>query len=259
MQEAPYRLPDWILPSSLKPHNFWTRTARVDLIAVLEFSSCGANGLPYVEVELMSLLCSGSMLCCTTMGQTFGQKYGSTLCLRLTLCSMSTLCLRLTLCSRSTLCLRLTLCSRSTLCLRLTLCSRSTLCLCLTLYWVDLMLGWPYVGLTSCWVDLILGWPYVGSTICWVDLLSCQCFVSQPNNCRVTINNEEDVFLWVSVHVYISSSANHRSKSRPCQAAFHWLEHWHRHSQSLFLQRCNNNYMSCLRSQVKRLHKYANS
>ncbi len=173
MQEAPYRLPDWILPSSLKPHNFWTRTARVDLITVLEFSSCGANGLPYVEVELLSLLCNGSMLCCTSMGQTFGQKYGPTLCLRLTLCSMSTLCLRLTLCSRSTLCLRLTLCSRSTLCLRLTLCWVDLMLgrpyIGLILCWVDLILGWPNVGLTLCWVDLMLGWPYIGLTLCWLD------------------------------------------------------------------------------------------
>ncbi len=40
----------------------------------------GAEGLPYVEVKLMLLLCSGLMLCNTSLGQTFDQKCGSTLC-----------------------------------------------------------------------------------------------------------------------------------------------------------------------------------
>jgi len=60
--------------------NFWTRRARADLIKVLELALCGLEGLPYVHVDLMSVLCSGSLLCHTSLGQTFSQKYGSTLC-----------------------------------------------------------------------------------------------------------------------------------------------------------------------------------
>ncbi len=50
-----------------------------DMITVLEFSLYGAEGLVYAEINLMSLLCSGSTLCHTSLGQTFGRKYGSTL------------------------------------------------------------------------------------------------------------------------------------------------------------------------------------
>ncbi len=60
----------------------WPRRAREDLITVLEFSSCGAERLPYF-VFLMSLSCSGLTLCLTSLSQTFGQKYGLTLCSRL--------------------------------------------------------------------------------------------------------------------------------------------------------------------------------
>jgi hypothetical protein len=47
---------------------------------LIHLTLCGAEGLPYVKVELMSLLCSGLALCHTSLGQTFDQKCGSTLC-----------------------------------------------------------------------------------------------------------------------------------------------------------------------------------
>ncbi len=104
-------------------------------------SNCGALGLPYVEVNLMSLLCNGSLLCHTTRGLTFGWKYRLALCCPYVVGQPYVW---------------------------------STLCR------VNLMLGQPYVGSTLCRVNLMSGQPYVGSTLCWVDLLLGWHFVSQP-------------------------------------------------------------------------------
>ncbi len=109
------------------------------------------------RVNLMPLLCSGLMLCNTSLGQTFDQKCGSTLCHSY---EMGWPYVGLTLCWVDLMSgwpyVRLTLCR------------------------VDFMSGWPYVGLTLCRVDLMSGWPYVGLTLCRVDVLSDWCFVSQP-------------------------------------------------------------------------------
>jgi hypothetical protein len=95
LQEAPNRLSDCTQPSTSKPQNFWSRRAIVNLFIALEFSLCGVEGLHYVKVDLMSLVCSGLTLCYTSLGQTFGEKYGSTLCHP---CVVGQLYVSLTLC-----------------------------------------------------------------------------------------------------------------------------------------------------------------
>ncbi len=104
-----------------------TKNAASDLITVLEFSLCGALGLPYVEVNLMSLLCNGSLLYHTSLGLTFGQKYGLALCCPYVVGQPY---------------------------------------VGSTLHRDDLMSGQPYVGSTLCRVNLMSGRPYVGLALC---------------------------------------------------------------------------------------------